>query len=190
MNKRPSYDIEIFKKVYNDAFFDEDPGLYKDSTVSDHHSFHSNVFALYAGLVDKKRRTVPVEFIKSKGMVCNVYVAYYYLKSLCMCGEYEKAYELITSKGKNSWSNMLREGATTAFESWSKYQEDRTGKYSKNNISLCHPWSASAIIIIVEDLIGLKVTKPGWEEYNICSHFPPDISFDIEINVKTGRIII
>lgn len=133
---------------------------------------------------------MPIRFIKDKGMVCNVYGAYYYLKSLCMCGEYEKVYELVTSDGKNSWGNMLKEGASTTFESWSKYQENETGKYSMNNISLCHPWSTSAIIIIIEDLIGLKITKPGWGGYEICSHFPKDVTYKFEIDTIAGKITI
>lgn len=50
-------------------------------------------------------------------------------------GEFKLMGELILVKDKRSWYNMLKEGATSTFEIWTKNGE--------NSISLCHTLSSA-----------------------------------------------
>ena len=70
-----------------------------------------------------------------------VYMAYYTMAALKNLGEYDLCRELTCDPG--AWPNMLKEGATTAFEAW--------GKDQKWNTSLCHPWAAAPILILADE---------------------------------------
>jgi hypothetical protein len=65
---------------------------------------------------------------------------------------------------------MLREGATSF---WEKYNPEEQGTqhlamygrpYGK---SLCHAWGASPIYIIGRYFLGVRPTRPGYENYEI-----------------------
>ena len=76
---------------------------------------------------------------------------------------------------------MLHEGATACFEAW--------GKAQKWNTSLCHPWAASPIPVLVEDLLGLTPLEPGFARIGIEPRIPaafPD--FSLEITLPTARL--
>lgn len=78
---------------------------------------------------------------------------------------------------------MVKEGATTCFEVW--------GKDQKWNTSLCHPWASVPIIVLIEDIIGLKPAKPGWEEISFTPHIPTSITnLTLKITTKKGEICI
>lgn len=174
-------EFENLKSAYVKAFYREDIKLFKDSTVSDHTALHSNIIALFYELVPKEGIASVVEFIKSKRLSCGVYNSYFLLKGLTKAGAYDAAYELITCEDENSWYNMVREGATTCFEAW--------GKEKKWNTSLCHPWASSPIPVMIEDIIGLKPSKAGWQEINIEPNIPKELmELVLEINVMLGRI--
>ena len=73
---------------------------------------------------------------------------------------------------------MLSEGASTCFEAW--------GKEQKWNTSLCHPWASAPIILFIEDVIGLRAVRPGFEEYDVQSHLPQHID-KLMLKIKTVR---
>ena len=145
-----SNSFDSLKDSFNKVFYREYTGLYADNPDSDHSALHSNVLPLFAGIVPKKNIPRIAGFIEDKGLCCGVYFAYFLLKALCMAGRYDSVYRLITSRGKNSWYNMIREGGTACFEAW--------GKEQKWNTSLCHPWASGPISIIAE-LCGLRAKK-------------------------------
>ena len=118
--------------------------LYTDSETSEHSAIHSNMLPLAFGICSEEYKEKNADFLINKGMRCGTYMAYFYLKALCNAGKKQEAYNAIVSRSPNSWYNMIREGATTCFEAWSK-----DGKW---NTSLFHPWSTAPIIILFEEL--------------------------------------
>ena len=69
---------------------------------------------------------------------------------------------------RDYWGGMLREGATSF---WEKYNPEETGiqhlamygrPYGK---SLCHAWGASPVYLLGKYYLGVRPTKPGYEEY-------------------------
>lgn len=94
------------------------------------------------------------------------YMRFYELEALCMLNEQDKVMKEI----KDYWGGMLKEGATSF---WEKYNPDEHGTeklamygrpYGK---SLCHAWGASPIYLLGKYYLGVKPTKPGYEEYTI-----------------------
>ncbi|MCL2068908.1 MAG: family 78 glycoside hydrolase catalytic domain, partial [Oscillospiraceae bacterium] len=139
-------EIDDLKKAFINAFYDKECGLFKDSGVSAHHSLHANALPLFFGLTPDGLESI-VEFIKGKRLSCGVYFSYFVLKALIKAGENRFVYELLTSNDERSWGNMIKEGATTCFESW--------GKDQKWNTSLCHPWASAPIVLLAEDFAGI-----------------------------------
>ncbi len=169
--------------AYKKTFYNSKTGLFTDSQTSNHSSLHSNALALYFGIVSQDEKDPIIDFIEKKKLACGVYMSYFVLKGLARYGAYDLVYALITSTDENSWHTMIKEGASSCFEAWSKY--------SKWNTSLCHPWASAPIPVIVEDILGLKPKKAGWTEIDFNPHLPnnlPDLS--LELTLPIGRIKI
>ena len=142
---------------------------------------HSVVLPLYYGITDQEDVPAAVELIREKGLCCGVYIAYFVLKALVRNGEYGLMQELVFSEDIHSWGNMLKEGATSCWEAW--------GRDQKWNTSLCHPWASAPIIMMIEDMAGIRAAKPGFEEISMEPHMP-DWLGDISLNFGTVRGVI
>lgn len=138
--------VKKLERAYNKVFYNKKTKLYVDKEGSSHSSLHSNVMAVFCDIAPKKLYGNIKSLIMEKKLCCGVYFSYFVLKSLAKMGAYEEELSLLTNESKNSWVNMLRNGATTCFEAW--------GKEQKWNTSLCHPWASTPIIVLVEDLDG------------------------------------
>ncbi len=156
-------EADALARAYTAAFRREN-GLFRDVPGSEHSALHSVVLPLYYGITDGADVQAAVECIREKGLCCGVYMAYFVLKALARCGEYDLMYELMFGEGEHSWANMLREGATTCWEAW--------GREQKWNTSLCHPWASAPVIVMIEDMIGVRAGKPGFEEIVHEPHMP------------------
>lgn len=170
------------KAKFNEIFFDKTTGLYVDSQGSKHSSLHANVIPLYYGLESDANTQSIADFIIDKGLVCGVYMSYFYLKALARAGRYDDVYNTVTSTGSASWYNMVREGGTTCFEAW--------GKDQKFNTSLCHPWASAPVSVIIEDILGLKCLEPGWKRFTVEPHLPEDVSLEMNIPLITKSITV
>ena len=173
-------EAEAVRRAYIDVFRKED-GLFRDAVGSEHTALHSVVLPLYYGMTEEKDIPAAIECIRKKGICCGVYMAYFVLKALARCGEYELMCELLLSEGIHSWANMLREGATSCWEAW--------GREQKNNTSLCHPWASAPIIILIEDMAGIRSAKAGFEEIAHAPHMP-EFMGDVFLNFGTVRGVI
>lgn len=61
----------------------------------------------------------------------------------------------------------------------------------KWNTSLCHAWASSPIPVIIEDILGLRPGKPGWEEVEFNPHIPKSLEeVYLEIHTVRGPIIV
>ncbi|HEX3045833.1 MAG TPA: alpha-L-rhamnosidase C-terminal domain-containing protein, partial [Bacillota bacterium] len=181
LNIRYEDKVPKLEQAFMNAFFNYETGLFVDSTASKHSALHSNTIPLYYGLTPQEAVKNVVELIRRKRLNCGVHHAYFLLKGLAKAGEYQLVYDLITGEDEHSWANMIREGATTCFEVW--------GKDQKWNTSLCHPWASAPIPILIEDIIGLKPAKPGWEEVSFEPHLPETLrELTLEITTPKGRI--
>ena len=146
-NEKVAETDEVIRSFYK-AFYNDETGLFCDSENKTHSAVHSNIFPLLFGIYGKdeelKKRLVKMIYDKKLNSM-GVYMAYFALAALVENGERNKAIELTLDK--NAWLNMIKEGATTAFEAW--------GKEQKWNTSLFHPWAVAPLIVFNES--GIKV---------------------------------
>ena len=164
-------EFPALRDAFQQAFYDPQTHLYRDSESSSHASLHANAIPAYAGIVPEEGRETIAAFLKEKGLCCGVYMAWFVLKGLCCLGHWEDAYQLIVSTGEHSWYNMVREGGTTCFEAW--------GKEQKWNTSLCHPWASGPISVLMEDILGLHPDGSRGE-----SHAPKDLWVELRWQEK------
>jgi alpha-L-rhamnosidase len=147
---------EKLKSRFNEALWSDANNAYVDGLGSDHSSLHANLFSLAFGLVPEERIESVIEFIESRRMNCSVYAAQYLLEGLYQHGADQYALELLTSKGKRSWHNMLRSGSTIALEAWDKR--------FKPNLDWNHAWGAAPANLIPHYLVGVQPVAAGFEK--------------------------
>ncbi|CAN7286796.1 family 78 glycoside hydrolase catalytic domain [Paenibacillus sp. LjRoot56] len=174
-------DLPRLKKRFIEVFYDPTHRLFTDAEGSRHHALHANVLPLLFDLAPKESVPSIVDQIREKRFSCGVYFSYFVLKALARFGEHTLIYELMSSEEEHSWGNMLKEGATTCFEAW--------GKDQKWNTSLCHPWASAPVPLLIEEIIGLKPSKPGWKEISFSPKIPAHWEhFTLEVRVPSGMI--
>jgi hypothetical protein len=150
---------EKVKKSFNQAFLDKERGVYTDGIEPDHASLHANMFPVAFGLAPEEYYDSILELVKSKGMACSPYGAYYLLQAIYELGAPDYALSLITNETDRGWLNMLRTGATITTEAWDL-------KY-KNNMTWNHAWGASPAYHIARNIMGIKPLDPTFRKIQI-----------------------
>ena len=177
----------IHKRVFLETFFDKERGIFRDGDATDHASLHANMFPLAFGMVPQEAIPTVLEFIRSRGMACSVYGAHYLLDALYLAGADDYAYELMVSKGKRSWTNMLHVGSTMTTEAWDELY--------KKNLTWNHAWGAAPANSVARRMVGIIPTKPGFESFRIApqpgrlkhlSYKQPTIRGPIVVDLSTG----
>lgn len=165
------------RTAFQAAFFDTQTHLVVDGEGIRHSSLHANFFALAFGLVPADKVAGVLSFIHSRGMACSVYGAQFLLDGLYKVNDADYALGLLTSTGKRSWFNMLREGATMTMEAW--------GQEYKPNQDWGHAWGAAPANCIVRYIAGIQPVTPGFGEVEIRPQ--PGLIDQIRLKYKTIR---
>lgn len=129
----------------------------------------ANMFAILYGLAYEEERHEIMQSVMLNPVIDPIttpYMRFYELETLCIDGLQEQ----VLQEMKAYWGGMLHEGATSF---WEKYNPEEKGTqhlamygrpYGK---SLCHAWGASPIYLIGKYFLGVRPTKPGYEEYEV-----------------------
>lgn len=173
--------LPVMKNAYLNKFYDSSKKLFKDTPHSSHTALHSNILPLYFGVAPEESIPNIIKMVEEKRLNCGVYISFFLLKALCKNGRQDLAMDLILCDDRFSWGTMLKQGATTCFEVWDK-------EY-KWNTSLCHPWASAPIPVLVENILGISPSKPGWDGFEAS---PQELDrlgkFDLTIHVNGYRI--
>ena len=128
-----------------------------------------NMFAILYGLAyEEERREIMQSVMLNPDIpaITTPYMRFYELETLCMMGYQTQ----VLQEMRDYWGGMLREGATSF---WEKYVPSESGTqhlamygrpYGK---SLCHAWGASPIYLLGKYYLGVRPTKPGYEEFEV-----------------------
>lgn len=168
------------KKAINEQMFDKERGIYVDGIGTDHASLHANMMPLAFGLVPEEHFNSVVNFVKSRGMACSVYGAQFLMDGLYNAGEEDYALELLVSKAKRSWYNMIRVGSTISLEAWD-YEY-------KVNLDWNHAWGAVPANVIPRGLWGIKPKTPGFGVTTIKPQMSKLKQSEIEVPTVRGSI--
>ncbi len=148
------------KENYNKTFYRENISRYADGLNSSHAAFHSSFFPIFFDLVPNDLKVDITNYLVTRNMDCGVFGSQFYLWSLYKLNQGAKALELIVSKDKNSWYNMIyRLNAANTCEAW-----DPSGKA---DMSKSHTWGSSAGNIIQRGVMGINPLEPGFKKISI-----------------------
>ena len=141
----------------------------EDGTLNRQITKFPNMFAILYGLAgEEERRDIMQGVMLNPDIpaITTPYMRFYELETLLLDGRHGQVLQEI----RDYWGGMLREGATSF---WEKYNPEEIGAehlamygrpYGK---SLCHAWGASPIYLIGKYYLGVRPTKPGYEEFEV-----------------------
>ncbi|OQB14989.1 MAG: Bacterial alpha-L-rhamnosidase [Firmicutes bacterium ADurb.Bin193] len=146
------------KKAINKYLWDEDKGLYFDCIHSNGekskiYSIQTNIMAYLCDCIDETRTERVEKYItdlsEGKAWIGSPFMTFFHLEALFKAGV---AGEAILNYMDDCWDEMLREDATTCWETF------------KNTRSRCHAWSAAPAYILSAFVLGIRPAKPGCSE--------------------------
>lgn len=148
----------------NDRLWDAAKGAYHDGlnadgTAVNHYAIQASVFATAFGVPDADRAAQAAEYIRTRGMVCNVFCAAFVLESLYNGDRADVAQTMLTNTGLRSWMNMINKGAGATMEAWDASL--------KGNLTYSHPWAASPAYNVPQGMFGIKPTTPGYSTFDV-----------------------
>jgi len=104
------------------------------------------------------------------GLILSPYYNYYVIRAMAETGHREQALDWI----RQYWGGMLHEGATSFWEAYdpSWYKEDFHSSLQSDNrsgyfVSLAHGWSAGPTAWLMEEVLGIEPTGPGFSTVDI-----------------------
>lgn len=147
LGKEEYRDEKPLVQAFIKAFYDKERHLFTDSAVTSHTSLISNCFAFAFSLCpDSISEENTVKMITERGISdVSMFTAFPVLMGLARRGNKELIRQLLCDEG--AWLRMLREGATTTFESW--------GKETKRNTSLFHLTLSYAAVFLSDTDLNL-----------------------------------
>jgi hypothetical protein len=167
---------ENLRNKIKQTFWNYDQKLYyhaiEDGQMNRQVTKFPNMFAILYGLSYKEEQEEIMQSVMLNPDIPPIttpYMRFYELETLCMMGYHDE----VLKEMRDYWGGMIREGATSF---WEKYNPEETGTqhlamygrpYGK---SLCHAWGASPVYLLGKYYLGVRPTKPGYEEYVVEPH--------------------
>jgi len=160
------------KKIKETFWSDEFKAFFhaiEEGTLNRQITKFPNMFAILYGLADEEERRDIMQGVMLNPDVPAIttpYMRFYELETLLIDGHHGQVLKEI----RDYWGGMLREGATSF---WEKYNPEESGAehlamygrpYGK---SLCHAWGASPVYLLGKYYLGVRPTKPGYEEFEV-----------------------
>ena len=116
--------------AFQDIYFNQQKGLYRDGKNSENCSLHANLWALWCDAVPEKYKVQTAKFVSDSGPKCSLYTVQFYLDVLFANGYDRQALDILVNDSERSWVSMLEAGLTLTAEYWEK------------NKSMAHPWGS------------------------------------------------
>ena len=164
---------EALRKKIKETFWSDELKAFfhaiEEGTLNRQITKFPNMFAILYGLADEEeRRDIMQSVMLNRDIpaITTPYMRFYELETLLIDGHHGQVLKEI----RDYWGGMLREGATSF---WEKYNPEESGAehlamygrpYGK---SLCHAWGASPVYLLGKYYLGVRPTKPGYEEFEV-----------------------
>ncbi|GHP14068.1 hypothetical protein YK48G_14930 [Lentilactobacillus fungorum] len=157
---------ELIARLYNPAtgrFYDS---LNADLSVNQHTSHHATAYALCYGVYTNQQMADHMsQFVANDGrFVGSIYFIYFMLKGLINSGHADEAVKLLINpddrQDQKTFAAILNTlKATIAPEAWSNHY--------KPNMTMSHPWGATPGLTIVQGIMGINPTQPGFASFTV-----------------------
>lgn len=139
--------------------------------------WQTNAAAVIGGATDAKQNAAiwnhvlsNVGHIKYNAFIISPYYNYYVIRAMAELNHRKDALAWI----RQYWGGMLAEGATSFWEAYdpSWYKEDFHASLQADNrsgyfVSLAHGWSSGPTAWLMEEVLGIQPTGPGFSTVNI-----------------------
>ena len=137
-------------------------GLAAGGAASTHASQHASSYAIAFGVAPAADQAALAKYVAGLGMQQGPMTAHLLLKALGDAGRADDVLGRLTDKVGLGWGNVLAQGGTFTWESWTA----RSAGESES-----HGWGSQALVDILEVLLGVRITTP-----RRChrAHQPPD----------------
>jgi alpha-L-rhamnosidase len=131
-----------------------------------------NAMAIYSGLADDNQTQTIWQKVLSHPDQFRItpYYNFYVISAMPLAGQYKPALDWI----RQYWGGMVRRGATSTWEAYELglpkqgwHRRLRADFGQGYFVSLAHGWSSGPTIWLMEEILGIKPTKPGFAQVQI-----------------------
>ena len=148
---------KMLKQAIQQAYWNENRGLYADASDHKYYSQHAGALAILAGMIDgDAAKTMAQKLLTDKTMAsCSLYYKFY-LHAACIAAGLGDDY----LSWLDIWRESMRQGLTTWPETSNLF----------GTRSDCHAWGASPNIEIYRTVLGIDSDAPGFAVIKIEPH--------------------
>ena len=139
--------------------------------------WQTNAMAVLSGIAGPDRYDAiwknvlsQVGHVKYNALIISPYYNYYVISAMAMMGHRAEALAWI----RQYWGGMIAEGATSFWEAYDPgwYKEDFHAALQSDNrsgyfVSLAHGWSSGPTAWLMEQVLGIRATGPGFSTVEI-----------------------
>ncbi|MEQ4480917.1 family 78 glycoside hydrolase catalytic domain [Cohnella silvisoli] len=156
----------------NEQLWDEDKQAYIDCIHADGRrstvlSMQTQVVASLTGVAQGARKQVidgylfnpPSEFVQ----IGSPFMSFFYYEALAKVG----GVSLILDDIRKNYGNMIDHGATTCWEQYPNFLENRANADMLTR-SHCHAWSSAPAYFLGREALGVRSLAPGWSVVEIA----------------------
>lgn len=157
------------------AYWDDERGLYADASDHKYFSQHTGSLALLAGMIEGDAALKMGRKLLTDNSLapCSVYYKYYLHAALIKAGLGDEYL---------SWLDIWRENISLGLTTWAE-TSDVTGSRSD-----CHAWGASPNIEIYRTVLGIDSDAPGFRRARIEPHLS-GLKADKKGNLHIGGVV-
>ncbi|MGN7359793.1 family 78 glycoside hydrolase catalytic domain [Paenibacillus sp. SAF-054] len=135
--------------------------IHADGRRSDIISMQTQVLAFLTGVASDKRKEVIGSYLLSPPaafvQIGSPFMSFFYYEALAEAGRYEQ----LLSDIRFNFGQMLRYDATTCWEMYPNFSENRANPEQLTR-SHCHAWSAAPGYFLGQGILGVKRAGSGW----------------------------
>ena len=164
--------LQIFRRGVVDAY--KHDGHFLDGIQG------ADAFAAAAGLGDGRVTAALHErYATATGYDTGIFGTELVTRVLFECGYAQTAFSLLTAEGKNTFTQMIRQGASTIYENW-------TGDYSQNQ-----PMLGAVVTCLFDYVLGIYSLKAGYEQVRIEPRLVREVDFaEGWLDTVRGRVSV
>jgi len=168
----------------NEAFWDEEKGIFADDLSKAHFSEHSQCLALLSGKADDTKRDRVIDGLLNDPNIerTTIYFSHYLFETYRLIGQIDKLFDRM-----GIWFDLKRQGFKTTLEMPEPSRSD------------CHAWGAHPVYHYYASILGIRPASPGFKTVKIepqLGHLSyakgemvhPKGMIKVEITQKDGRI--
>ncbi|MGO4495448.1 family 78 glycoside hydrolase catalytic domain [Paenibacillus sp. 2RAB27] len=156
----------------NEHLWDADKLAYIDcihanGRRSDVLSMQTHVVASLTGVAQGNRKAIIDSYLVSPPdkfvQIGSPFMSFFYYEALAKLGEVER----VLGDIRHNYGMMIRNGATTCWEQYPNFLENRANPDMLTR-SHCHAWSSAPAYFLGREVLGVRSLAPGWTEVEIA----------------------